>query len=95
VAVQVVKTGVTDGDEVLILSGLQPGDRVVVDGADRLRAGAKVTVAPDSGDPAATPNAGPGAAPGQQPANATPVPGQKHHHHHKPKTDQGQTGSDQ
>ena len=76
VAVQVVKTGVTDGGDVQILSGLQPGDTVVVDGADRLKDGAKVTVTPaDGGSSAkASPSTGPGAPPGQQPGNSTPVP---------------------
>jgi len=54
VAVQVVKTGLVDGDRVQILSGLAPGDEVVVDGADRLRDGTKVNVVPDQANPAAT-----------------------------------------
>jgi len=45
-AVQKVKLGPSDGQRIAILSGLQPGDSVVIDGADRLRDGAKVTVAP-------------------------------------------------
>lgn len=40
--VRVLKLGPTDGGYVQILSGLEPGDRVVVDGADRLREGAAV-----------------------------------------------------
>jgi multidrug efflux system membrane fusion protein len=44
--VQKVKLGPSDGQRIAILSGLQPGDSVVIDGADRLRDGAKVTVAP-------------------------------------------------
>jgi multidrug efflux system membrane fusion protein len=74
VAVQKVTTGVTEGDQVQILSGVKPGDTVVVDGADRLRDGSKVQIAPDQGDQAATVNNGPGAPPGQQPGNAVPVP---------------------
>jgi multidrug efflux system membrane fusion protein len=54
VAVQVVKTGLVDGDREQILSGLSPGDEVVVDGADRLRDGTKVNVVPDPANPAAT-----------------------------------------
>jgi membrane fusion protein, multidrug efflux system len=45
-AVQKVKIGPGDGQHVAVLDGLEPGERVVVDGADRLREGAKVTVAP-------------------------------------------------
>ena len=74
VGMQVVKTGVTDDDQVQVLSGLKPGDQVVVDGADRLRDGAKVKVSPDKGDPAMNVNGGPGAPPGEQPGNATPTP---------------------
>jgi membrane fusion protein, multidrug efflux system len=44
VSVRPVKLGVTEGDRVEVLSGLMPGDRIVVDGADKLRDGAKVIV---------------------------------------------------
>jgi membrane fusion protein, multidrug efflux system len=46
VAVQKVKLGPSDGQRVAVLSGLEPGESVVIDGTDRLRDGAKVTVAP-------------------------------------------------
>src|SRR5215472_4669329 len=49
VAVQKVKMGPTDGQRIAILSGLQPGENVVVEGADRLHEGAKVTVASAGG----------------------------------------------
>ncbi len=39
-----VKTGVQDGNNIQILSGIKPGDTVVVDGADRLRDGADVEI---------------------------------------------------
>ncbi len=93
VGVQVVKTGVTDGDQVQILSGVKPGDEVVVDGVDQLRDGAKIQVTRDQGDQAATVNNGPGAPPGEQPANATPVPPNaqiKPHQHRKPQQNQPQ-----
>ena len=45
VAVQPVKLGPGSGERVAVLDGLQPGQVVVVDGADRLRDGAKVRVA--------------------------------------------------
>jgi multidrug efflux system membrane fusion protein len=44
VSVRPVKLGVTDGDRVEVLSGLTPGDRIVIDGADKLRDGAKIDV---------------------------------------------------
>ena len=59
VSVRKVKTGPTDGTNTVIQSGLNPGDKVVVDGADRLRDGAKVTVP--------QPGAAPGAPPPQAP----------------------------
>jgi membrane fusion protein, multidrug efflux system len=44
VSVRPVKLGVTDGDRVEVLSGLTPGERIVIDGADKLRDGAKINV---------------------------------------------------
>ncbi|MGH6882094.1 MAG: efflux transporter periplasmic adaptor subunit, partial [Hypericibacter sp.] len=44
VTVRPVKLGIVDGERVVVASGLAPGDRVVVDGADKLRDGAKVAV---------------------------------------------------
>jgi multidrug efflux system membrane fusion protein len=49
VSVRPVKLGVTDGDRVEILSGLNPGDRVVIDGADKLRDGAKINLRQEAG----------------------------------------------
>ena len=86
VGVQVVKPGIADGDETEIVSGLKAGDTVVVDGADRLKDGAKIKIV--SGETAQTGNTnnGPGAPPGQQPQNAQPVPDQDKV---KPSQDQG------
>jgi len=50
VAVQKVKLGPGDGQHVAVVDGLQPGESVVVDGADRLRDGAKITLA-ETGNP--------------------------------------------
>ena len=47
VVVRPVKLGVADAGKTQVVSGLAVGDRVVVDGADRLRDGAKVTVPSD------------------------------------------------
>src|SRR5580693_5703380 len=44
VSVRPVKLGVTDGDRVELLSGLAQGDRIVIDGADKLRDGAKIVI---------------------------------------------------
>jgi multidrug efflux system membrane fusion protein len=44
VSVRPVRLGPTDGPLVQVVSGLSPGERVVTDGTDRLRDGARVTV---------------------------------------------------
>jgi membrane fusion protein, multidrug efflux system len=53
VAVRAVQTGPSEGPNTAISSGLQAGERVIVDGVDRIREGAKVEVI----EPAATPGA--------------------------------------
>jgi multidrug efflux system membrane fusion protein len=50
VAVQKVKVGPADGQNIAVLDGLQPGEKVVVDGSDRLHEGAKVMVAGSGGE---------------------------------------------
>jgi membrane fusion protein, multidrug efflux system len=77
VSVRPIKVGPVDGGFEAVTSGLNPGDRVVTDGTDRLRDGAAVTLpaakpaAAQAGAPAA---ATPAAAtpPGQTPPAATP-----------------------
>jgi membrane fusion protein, multidrug efflux system len=62
VSVRKVVLGATDGDRVEVMSGLVPGDRVVIDGADKLRDGAKINLRADppvGAPPAATPPADP------------------------------------
>jgi multidrug efflux system membrane fusion protein len=63
VGVQTVKLGPGDGQQVAVLSGLQPGARVVDDGADRLKDGAKITIAPPAGSAAQPAAQKQGAAP--------------------------------
>jgi multidrug efflux system membrane fusion protein len=53
-----VKLGIQDGDKVAILEGLKPGDTVVVDGADRLRDGAEITIPDPSQQKINAPSAG-------------------------------------
>jgi membrane fusion protein, multidrug efflux system len=86
VSVRPVKLGPTDGGYAAVLSGLQPGDRVVTDGTDWLRDGAAVSVpAPgqtpgrDQGRAGATASPGQTAQPGQpaQPGQTPPEPGQR------------------
>jgi multidrug efflux system membrane fusion protein len=69
VTVAKVNLGPGDGQRIAILSGLQLGESVVVDGADRLRDGAKVTLAAtgklDGGAPGDQRKGQPQAAAGQ------------------------------
>ncbi len=54
-----VKTGVQDGEKIAITEGLAPGDTVVIDGADRLRDGAQVSI-PNPNGAIQAPSAGAG-----------------------------------
>jgi len=72
VSVHPIELGAQDGDFYAVNSGLSPGDRVVTDGADRLRDGAKVTIPDDSHRPGAggarrTPGGDAGASGGDRP----------------------------
>jgi multidrug efflux system membrane fusion protein len=64
VAVRKVTTGPADATNTTIVSGLAVGENVVIDGADRLRDGAKVSVRNAAG--AAAQGPAPAAAPGQE-----------------------------
>jgi len=66
VALRMVKTGARSGDRVAILEGVKVDERVVLEGTDRLRAGAKVRVV---GSPEGAGNRAP-AAGGRNPAGA-------------------------
>ena len=69
VSVRKVVLGVTDGDRVEVTSGLVPGDRIVIDGADKLRDGSKINVRSETN---------PGAAPsGTAPAGSDKSGGKK------------------
>lgn len=48
VSVRKVGLGVVQGERIEVVSGLTPGERVVVDGADRLREGTKIVVRPEA-----------------------------------------------
>jgi membrane fusion protein, multidrug efflux system len=65
VSVRKVVLGVTDGDRVEVTSGLNPGDRIVIDGADKLRDGAKINVRTEA-DTSPPPAAGPDKAGGKK-----------------------------
>ena len=62
VSVRPVQLGITDGDHVEVRSGLVPGDRIVIDGADKLREGGKILIRSESAtSPPASPDAKQGA----------------------------------
>ena len=70
-----VEVGDWSGEDWIIASGLQPGDRVIVDGIMRIRPGAPVTVAAAPAASAATPAAKPGPAkPAAEPAHQPSAP---------------------
>jgi multidrug efflux system membrane fusion protein len=77
VAKRDVAIGPTDGKHTVITSGLAGGDKVVIDGVDRLRDGAKVKIA----DPAVAGAGQAGAAAGSA-AEPTNGAGQHHKHRH-------------
>jgi multidrug efflux system membrane fusion protein len=58
VVVRRVKAGPTDGEVMSVESGLQEGERVVVDGVDRIREGAKVEVVQPGATPGTRPSPG-------------------------------------
>lgn len=91
VAATTVTLGPDDGENVAVLKGLNPGDKVVTDGADRLKDGAKVVItegagqaAGQGGQPAAQSSGQQGGAPakgqhgqgqGQRQSGNPPSPG--------------------
>ncbi len=83
VSARTVNLGPLDGAMFAVNAGLSPGDRVVVDGADRLRDGAKVLVAAAEG-----PNGGGKARPTDAAA-----PGKSHHKSQHPSEHGGQAGA--
>jgi membrane fusion protein, multidrug efflux system len=83
VSARTVDLGPLDGAMFAVNKGLSPGDRVVVDGADRLRDGAKVLVSGAGGS-----NGG-GTA---RPADAA-APGKSHHKSQHPSEHGGQSGA--
>jgi len=83
VAVKPVTLGPASAERVAVQSGLAPGDRVVIDGADKLRNGARVAARNPNGNPAGAGNRNatpadaapaPAAPRNARPGNTTPVP---------------------
>jgi len=76
VTVRNVKIGPIDGERTSIKTGLQVGERVVIDGSDRLKEGAKITIPADK--PKAASGASGAAASGARGASGA------HRGHHRP-----------
>jgi membrane fusion protein, multidrug efflux system len=76
VAVKPITLGVGSGERIAVSAGLSPGDRVVIDGADKLRSGAKVMVRDSAPATAAAASAAPAsAAPARDGAPPAAAPG--------------------
>ena len=71
VHIQPIKIGVTDNGRVQITDGLKTGDKVVIDGLDQLKDGAKIRIAtPPGQQPEGAPS---GAEPGRRRGNRPPA----------------------
>jgi membrane fusion protein, multidrug efflux system len=87
-----VVTGPTDGKHTVITSGLAAGDKVVIDGVDRLRDGAKVKVVDHATAGAGQSGAGAGPGSGGEGSGAGSTNGGGQHHHRR--HDQSGAGED-
>jgi multidrug efflux system membrane fusion protein len=78
-----VATGPTDGKHTVITSGLVAGDKVVIDGVDRLRDGVKVKVVDHAaaGNGQAGTGTGPGSGGGEGSTTGSTNGGGQHHKH--------------
>ncbi|CAN0619660.1 multidrug efflux pump membrane fusion protein MdtA [Burkholderia multivorans] len=85
VTVRKVKTGPVDGERTSIVDGLAVGERVVTDGSDRLREGAKITI------PADKPKRAAGAAGASGAKGASGASGAKEGHHGQHRAGASQT----
>jgi len=84
-----VVTGPGNGKQTVITSGLKAGDKVVIDGVDRLRDGAKVKVVDAPASPGAQAAAGEGLEQSSGGPEAGSASGAGQHHRHR----QNQTGA--
>ncbi|MDR5742432.1 MdtA/MuxA family multidrug efflux RND transporter periplasmic adaptor subunit [Caballeronia sp. LZ029] len=80
VTVRNVKTGPVDGERTSIKSGLQTGERVVIDGSDRLKEGAKITIPAEKAKAA---SAASGASGASAAAPASAASGARHGGHRR------------
>jgi multidrug efflux system membrane fusion protein len=87
-----VAIGPTDGKHTVITSGLKAGDKVVIDGVDRLRDGAKVKIVDHPA--AGSGQAGAGAGPGSGGDGSGAGSGQGNGQHHRLRHDQSGAAGD-
>src|SRR5271163_2051718 len=83
VAKRDIVTGPGDGKRTVITSGLKAGDKVVIDGVDRLRDGATVKVVDSPASPGAQAAAGDGLEQGAGGSAAGSADGAGQHHRHR------------
>jgi multidrug efflux system membrane fusion protein len=81
VTVRTVKVGPVDGERTSIASGLQVGERVVTDGSDRLKEGAKITIPAEHPAGASGASGASGAAGASWAAGASGASGTHAHRH--------------
>jgi len=93
VAARVVKTGISQGDMIVIADGIKTGEVVVVDGTDKLREGAKVEPVARDGAVVAAPAGGAGAG-GSGGFGGTPEERQKRWEAVKKRIDAGEFGEE-
>jgi membrane fusion protein, multidrug efflux system len=81
VTVRPVKIGPVDGERTSIASGLEAGERVVIDGSDRLKEGAKITIPAERARGASAARGASGAHGASGVWGASGARGQHHHKH--------------
>jgi multidrug efflux system membrane fusion protein len=79
VSVKAVKTGPSQGDNIAVTDGLAVGDKVVIDGSDKLRDGAKITLPDEKTDKTNNDKAGSKTGKDDKPASGTDDHASHHH----------------
>jgi multidrug efflux system membrane fusion protein len=86
VTVRVIKVGPVDAERTSIASGLAVGERVVIDGSDRLREGAKITIPAEHPKHASGAKGASGASWAGAASGASGASGAHHHRRHASET---------
>ncbi|SAK49756.1 RND family efflux transporter MFP subunit [Caballeronia calidae] len=88
VTVRNVKVGPVDGERTSIKSGLQVGERVVIDGSDRLKEGAKITIPAEKAKAASGASGASGASAAAPASAASAASGARHGGHRRQQSQQ-------